>query len=178
VWEAAAPPRCAESLWLSGRENAFIKVFLGREGSSFAPKENRVGRIAGCRKGEAFPHSKRQSRRTLRERQTVIWTSLVCDRRYFGTPPHPLPACGERVGFRRRKTTGPLLKGEGYDSRWAEDLTIKPVPAAIAQAPARRKLRALCAPGRPVRMASATVRRRHRECRGGRLLFPYSPTCK
>jgi len=86
--EAAAPPRCAESLRLSERENAFFKVILGREGWAFAPKDNRVGRIAGYRKGEAFPHRKRQSRRTLRQRQTVIWTALVVGRRTsFGASP-------------------------------------------------------------------------------------------
>jgi hypothetical protein len=41
---------------------AHFNVLAGREGSAFAPSENRFGLPSGSRKGRALPHSTRQSR--------------------------------------------------------------------------------------------------------------------
>jgi hypothetical protein len=98
VLHAALPLRCAERLCLSGPVCPFLLPPHRLEGSAFQTARRRLAVISPPRKGGAFPHSKRRSRRSSVIRQTVIWTRAE-DR-------SPLPAVSQMCPSpSRAKTT-------------------------------------------------------------------------
>ena len=73
---AAPPPRFAESLWLSGQCHSPGPPPSRLEGSAFQPARRRFFRTHALREGRAFPHDRRQSRRSSPTGSRAIWTSL------------------------------------------------------------------------------------------------------
>ena len=68
-------PALRKSLRLSGRSRGLRPPPRRLEGSAFQPARRRFFRTHALRKGEAFPHIRRRSRRPSPTRPRVIWTS-------------------------------------------------------------------------------------------------------